>query len=92
MDKFEDAANLLRGVHDFKSFSFQPAETEDTVRNLEIDVIPANETNFARERSSPIDIYHIHFKSRAFLHNQVSGSETRGIHSSDRFDKIRSRS
>lgn len=72
MDKFEEAANLLRGVHDFKAFSFQPRETDDTLRNMEINVIPANETSFAQERSNPIDIYHVHFKSRAFLHNQVS--------------------
>jgi tRNA U38,U39,U40 pseudouridine synthase TruA len=72
MNKLEKAANLLRGVHDFKSFSFQPRDTDDTLRFLEIQIESVNEPILAQTKTSPIDIYHIHFKSRAFLHNQVS--------------------
>ena len=72
MDKFEEAASILRGVHDFRSFGFQTKETDDTVRELDINVIQANEVSLTQDRFKSIDMYHIHFKSRAFLYNQVS--------------------
>lgn len=67
----EEAANLLRGVHDFASFSFQPTEKDDTVRELEINLVDANNSSFEQECTSSADLFHLHFKSRAFLHNQV---------------------
>lgn len=62
----------MRGVHDFASFCFKPREDDDTVRSLEVDVELANDMTFADENSSPVEVYHLHFRSRAFLHNQVS--------------------
>lgn len=71
LDRAEEACDLLRGTHDFATFSYQTKETDDTVRTVEIDIVPANDLTFEREGSSQYDIYHFHFNSRAFLYNQI---------------------
>lgn len=67
----ERVCDILRGTHDFASFSFQTKEEDDTTRNIEIDILPVNDLTFKHENSSQYDIYHFHFRSRAFLYNQI---------------------
>lgn len=67
----QEVINLLRGEHDFASFSHAPKATDDTVRKLEIDLSPANHNVMDIGRSSRFSFYHLHFRSRAFLHNQI---------------------
>lgn len=64
---------MLQGEHDFASFSgVQEWSTTDTVRDLEINLLPGQMTTIDPREDSPFTIYHLHLKSRAFLYNQVS--------------------
>lgn len=74
LDKVEESIDLLRGEHDFASFTFKPTDPEDTVRNLEIQVTKESQPAIGlsgHQPHFPFDLYQFHFKSRSFLHNQI---------------------
>lgn len=67
-----EAIDLLRGEHDFRSFAHKPLEEEDTIRHLEINMTQEPQSQNDKNIQHPLTIYNLHFKSRAFLYNQVS--------------------
>lgn len=70
-EKAQEAIDLLKGKHDFASFGFKIQEGEETVREVDISLSPASIHGVDQERNYPFKFYHFHFKSRAFLYNQV---------------------
>lgn len=74
MDKVHEILHLLRGEHDFASFSFRPTNAFDTIRNIDIHVRQEtiNPMTYTKSDSGvPFDVYQFHFKSTSFLHNQI---------------------
>lgn len=65
------AIDLLRGEHDFGSFT-KDKDEKNTVRNLEINMSQTQSFEVDLNRELLFDVYSIHLKSRSFLHNQVS--------------------
>lgn len=75
LDRVEKAIELMRGEHDFASFCFGAKVGDDTLRTMEIGLTTPQVGILDNEVPKGFTIYHLHFKSRAFLYNQVSWSE-----------------
>lgn len=66
-----EAINILKGKHDFRSFSGELKENEDPIRDLEIDLVQEEPNQLNWADSSPYISYQFHFKTRSFLYNMV---------------------
>lgn len=71
-ERAAEVIELLQGEHDFASFAFKPTNPLDTVRTLEIKMKAVKPLEISPQMQPQFQIYQIHFRSRAFLHNQVS--------------------
>lgn len=74
LDKAHEAIDLFKGDHDYSSFTFKPADPQDTVRNIEMHITRENPIAMGMVQGDthfPFDLYQFHFKSTSFLHNQI---------------------
>lgn len=65
-----EAIDILKGEHDFRSFAHQPREDDETVRNVQIELIEEDINQFGTDPGI-CSTYQFHFKSKSFLHNMI---------------------
>lgn len=66
-----EAIEILRGKHDFTSFTTDLKEKDDPIRDLQIDLVQVEPDQLKWADSSPYTSYQFHFKTRSFLYNMV---------------------